>query len=174
MRTETSKAHANLDAALVKYDLTTRSGLSNYLNVHLLARHFLAENQSAYGTEIDHAESLSAIRSDLETLGVKAQKEIDWTPITAFHPIGLTYVIAGSSLGSKILYKEWAQSNDEAVIRAGKYMTAAKDGSDWSNFLTYIDATDFSANETDHIVVSANECFALYQAAVYHVNRAVS
>jgi len=171
LREETSCAHKSLDFALSCYDLTSRNGLANYLNVHLLVRDLLAKTHSGHEIEIDHSDSIAAIRSDLTKLGVSVVEDLHWMPKSYLHPVGLTYVIAGSSLGSKVLYKKWAQSTDDSVILAGEFMALAVDNSDWLKFLEYIDATSFSDSETDDIVMSANQRFTLYKTAAQQVDR---
>lgn len=172
LRTETSDAHEGVDSALIDYDLTDRSGLSDYLRVHFLARRCLAEHYTGHTIEIDHSQSLSDLRSDLRILGADLPRPMTMTSVGILHPVGVTYVVAGSSLGSKFLFKQWSRAADEVVKRAGIFMTLAKDNSDWKKFLAYIDAAAFSAKEIDKIVASANSCFAVFEAAIRTVERA--
>jgi len=118
LKRETWPAHKRLDQALIKHDLTTQLGLSSYLEVHYIARQTL--NATFSVTHKDSA--LELIRNDLTTLGVGEPLVLETDSFTNPHPVGLTYVIAGSSLGSKVLYKVWSRSLDETVKRAGKFM----------------------------------------------------
>ena len=170
LREKTSDAHEALDAALIDYDLTSRSGLRDYLRVHYRARVQLTKLYSGHPIEVDHTQSLSALQSDLSVLGAKLPHPMNLELSGDLHPVGVTYVVAGSSLGSKLLFKHWSRAVDEKVRQAGTFMTRAKDNADWIKFLAYIDAADFSAKEIEHIVISANGCFAIFEAAIHTVD----
>jgi heme oxygenase len=161
LKIETALAHQRLDHALIKHDLTSRQGLSDYLRVHYIARYALNSTFSVHNND----KAISYLSDDLATLGVtepvvEIKKEIE-----APHPLGLTYVIAGSSLGSKVLFSVWNSSTDKTVKRAGKFMAFAKDSSDWRDFLAHIAMYDYSEEEIKRIVRSANYCFAVFESA---------
>lgn len=161
LKNDTALAHQRLDHALIKHDLTSRQGLSDYLQVHYIARKAL---NSTFSVNNDD-KAISYLSADLATLGVIEPAVETKEIIEAPHPLGLTYVIAGSSLGSKVLYKVWSSSTDEIVKRAGKFMAFAKDNSDWRDFLAHIAMYDYSEKEIKEIVRSANYCFAVFESA---------
>jgi len=102
LRDQTQKAHKRLDAALIKHDLTTVSGLSAYLSVHYLAGKHLETITLEPDCHKDISRKISAIEADLDLLSVSSP---DWKAAPQArncHPLGLTYVIAGSALGSKL------------------------------------------------------------------------
>ena len=165
LRSKTASAHAQLDLALGEYNLTRRSDLSNYLRVHYLARLHLEDIFSTKEMRLSNQQKLNAIQSDFEVLGAELPQRMKRNNISSYHPIGLTYVMAGSSLGSKVLYKRWTASTDVIVQRAGKFITNAKDNSEWVVFLAHIGSLKVSQNEIDDIVLSANDVFEIYKTA---------
>ena len=161
LRTQTRPAHKLLDEALIEHDLTTRRGLSDYLKVHYVARHNL---DYAFDATLN-SEALTSIVNDLNTLGSKVPL-LDYKKVkTDLHPLGLTYVIAGSSLGSKVLYKIWDSSSDQLVVKARDFMTKSKDSSEWDLFLAQTKSTDYSEQEIVSIVQAANFCFDVFKSA---------
>jgi len=164
LRKKTSKAHAKLDASLIIYDLKTQEGLSSYLSVHYLARESLSKMSKTFSGERANIEKLKELRDDLKVLGVTPpENRLKVRSLT--HPLGLTYVIAGSSLGSKLLYENWLLTDDEVVGCAGKFLTSAKDSTDWLAFLNKTDKLELSTDELDRVVATANAVFEVFEAA---------
>lgn len=165
LREETSSAHTQLDQALISYDLSQKDGLTKYLTIHYLARLHLTKMLSSLENLRDDKARLEDLSMDLSLLGAPLPSwrvEPDQMPK---HPLGLIYVMAGSSLGSKILYKNWESSTDSLVKSANRFVTNAKNNDIWRRFLTYIERNEFSSEETQDIISSANFCFAVFEAA---------
>ncbi len=164
LRVGTSASHSRLDASLIEYDLTTRAGLKAYLSVHFVARENLHRISTEPNERQSHARKLGELRDDLRVLG-SAPPTVRLDDFAIRHPLGLSYVIAGSSLGSKLLYKQWLLSDDDVVGRAGQFLTSAKDSSDWVDFLKKTDTLCLSDSELDEVVASANTVFAVFENA---------
>ena len=171
LRAETASSHARLDAALVTYDLTNRSDLSDYLSVHYLARLQIAVIVSEDAARLSNQQKLADIRSDLEVLSLKPPQCMKRSNSTSYHPLGLTYVMSGSSLGSKLLYKHWATATDTIVQQAGTFITNSKDSSEWTFFLAHVKTLKVSHDEVSDIVASANSVFEIFEAANDQVKR---
>lgn len=165
LRFETAIAHERLDQALCVYDLTTQRGLAQYLKVHLLACLHLNQLTTDEGFRCEIATKISSIQADLGVLNTTLSSHKLPTSNAYQHPVGLTYVIAGSSLGGKLLFNDWAKTIDPVVKKAGKFMHSAKITDSWKKFLTYIDKNDFSSEEIEKIVSSANYCFGVFEYA---------
>lgn len=163
LRQETADAHAELDAALIEYDLTTRVGLASYLSVHHVARDALSPTFQGHDG-VRNTEILNDIKHDLAILGSVLPKNTVQAR-TDLHPLGLSYVIAGSSLGSKVLFKEWHHSKDPRVMSASKFMTSSKNSTDWLAFLKKTDSLQLSKVELSEAIDSANAVFLTYSAA---------
>lgn len=165
LREDTKDAHTRLDQALIKYDLTTLSGLTSYLSVHYLARLHLSEILVGYEYLRDESARLDDLRLDFSTLCVRPPRWETGLINVPQHPLGLIYVMAGSSLGGKILYKNWSATPDPLVKSANHFVTNSKDSEMWTRFLAYIQTEKFSDQETNRIVKSANYCFEVFEAA---------
>lgn len=165
LRSKTTEAHKRLDEALCVYDLKTRIGLTQYLKVHLLACLHLNELVTSDDLRCEMYEKIIALRSDLKVLNAAPSLSDILLPKTYQHPLGLTYVIAGSSLGGKLLAKQWAKSRDPVVRNAGKFINNAKATDSWKRFLTYTELNSFNPEEVEKIISAANYCFSVYEAA---------
>ena len=165
LRDQTQKAHKRLDAALIKHDLTTVSGLSAYLSVHYLAGKHLETITLEPDCHKDISRKISAIEADLDLLSVSSP---DWKAAPQArncHPLGLTYVIAGSALGSKLLFKSWSSSSDANVLNAKNFMTYSKDSKLWNKFLSRAEKTSPKKAELNEVIEAANHCFGIFEAA---------
>jgi len=161
----TQQAHERLDKALIRYDLTTLPGLRAYLSVHFLARIHIQKILTGYENLRDDKEKLFSLRADFEGLNVRPPSWREAPEIGNYHPLGLIYVMAGSSLGSNLLFKQWSKAMDINVLSVNNFMTSAKDNQLWRNFLVHISNTSFSEAETKSIVAAANHCFSVFEAA---------
>lgn len=164
LREKTSAAHSDLDAALIKYDLKTQSGLGSYLSVHAIARQCIGESSKDFRDLIKNHAKIRDLRADLSVLGVSLPV-CGMQRFNIIHPLGLIYVIAGSSLGSKILYKDWAMADDCVVKCAGKFLTSSKESADWVDFLERTDKLKLTQTELDDVVLTANTVFSIYKTA---------
>ena len=173
LKSGTYQAHKALDAELIGYDLTDRFELSQYLCVHYLARTSLSEIMSFHNQKSSNQKMLNDIALDLKILEVEPPLLKVNLGKAISHSLGLTYVLAGSSLGSKVLYKQWTLSSDDRVKRAGHFMKSSKDSSDWKTFLARLDTLMLTRPEIEHVVASANCVFEIYQAACDQVNGTV-
>jgi heme oxygenase len=165
LREETSDAHTQLDKALISYDLSQKDGLAKYLTIHHLARQHLTKMLSGLEDLRDDLARLEDLSMDLSTLGAPLPSWIITPDKSPKHPLGLIYVMAGSSLGSKILYKNWESSTDSSVKSANRFVTNAKNNDIWKRFLAYIERNEFSREETEDIISAANFCFTVFEAA---------
>ena len=165
LRRETETAHKRLDDALIKHDLTTLSGLRSYLSVHFLARDYLQNIMTGYEALRDDKEKLSNLRADFDVLDMPLPQWKDMPDRESHHPLGLIYVIAGSALGSKLLYKHWSAASDPDVLEVKNFMTCAKDSRIWADFLVHLNANQFTPAETHDMILGAEYCFGVFEAA---------
>lgn len=169
LRSETAEAHERLDKELDSYDLTDHLSLSKYLCVHYLARSELSNLITVGKNRISNEQKIADIVKDLKVLAVNPPAILKFENRRPYHPLGLTYVMAGSSLGSKILYKRWNSGSNDAVKNAGRFLTSSKDSTEWKAFLVSIADLNIPPQEVEHIVTSANAVFMIYKTANDHV-----
>jgi len=165
LRADTATAHQALDDALGVYDLTRVTGVSNYLSVHYLARLHLCKYIEDTPNRWDNACRLSDLKSDLSALTCPLPHWGEGLSVQKCHMLGLTYVIAGSSLGSKILYKRWLCATNERVKKAGRFLESSRNSVSWNKFLEDINEADFTEGEVQQIVAAANHGFSIFQVA---------
>ncbi len=165
LRDDTKAAHSRLDAALIKYDLTSAGGLHSYLSVHYLARLHLSDILFGYDDLRDESERLDDLQADISELGAALPVWASRPKRANMHALGLIYVMAGSSLGGKVLFKEWDCSRDPVVKNANRFVTRSKDSAVWTKFLAHLGAQSFSHQEIAQIVESANHGFEIFEAA---------
>lgn len=170
LRTSTCHAHKILDASLISYDLTEPLGLSQYLCVHYLARSALSKIMTLDNQKVSNQKKLNDIELDLEQLETEAPLFKSNLNEGVFHMLGIDYVLAGSSLGSKVLYKHWSLATNEKVKQANHFMTSAKDSADWKTFLTRLDSLKLTRVEIEQVVATANHVFEIYQTAYEQIN----
>lgn len=172
LRNGTHHAHKRLDQGLASCDLSTRDGLIDFLSVQYLARTHIAEHICGYEQLRDDDEKLADLKADFAGLGIAPPRWADTPPISSHHALGYAYVLAGSSLGGRILYQNWASTTDPAVRRSHAFITNSKCQNMWRQFTAYITSHTFNAQETEQIVQSAISCFEVFEAANAQISRA--
>ena len=170
LRSETRDSHSRLDAALITHDLTTLPGLRAFLSVHYLARMHLQKILSGYEFLRDDSEKIAMLCADFDIMDVPLPRWETEPEIGDFHSLGLIYVMAGSALGGKLLYKQWSAAQDTHVLNVKNFMTGAKDHQCWNGFLSYINAQRFDPMEMDKMIVAANYSFGVFEAANNQMN----
>jgi heme oxygenase len=171
LRLKTARAHKKLDEALGVFDLKTPKGLSQYLKVHLVAYRNLRglSAEAAFIQDIDY--KISLLCTDLDLLGEPPAPLDVVAKGRKHHLTGLTYVIAGSSLGGKLLARDWALSRDPVVKKAGNFINNASITDCWREFLAHIELSRYKPAEVEQIVHAAIYCFGVYQAAYEAVSK---
>lgn len=172
LKLETNAEHRQLDDLLSELQLETRKGLVQFLQMQEAAMSKIEPLlvQAKFRGPPSH---LSLIRSDLQSLGVSKSVNfsVNYKPL---HPVGLTYVIAGSHFGNKVLRAQWALSEDLAVLSAKNFLTSDLMRDYWPYFLSYLRDNDFDDAERTHIIESAKSCFQIFGAAYMSLEKAVS
>ena len=176
LREQTRDAHDSVDTLFGQHDLATREGLSITLQAHAIAlRRSLAalpgRNSRSYARTL--LIMLAAIESDLAALGVSPTGVDQSDPTdTAIHPLGLIYVIAGSSLGARILLSDIRKSNDPDVVSATRYFSCPESAEMWKSVSTTLMRWTGSKDEEKMIIASAQTAFLWFEAAHRSVQKA--
>lgn len=161
LRTETSGAHEALDTLASTFDLTERSGLTAFLQMHeaaLRALIGLQTNCICAGAMQDlHQRALT----DLETLGAEPLP-VALTIPEPFTALAIDYVIAGSRLGAQVLERRWRAATDPDITRASAFFTAPTYIECWRAVCAQCAAIDGNGSTARTIVLHANRIFALY------------
>ncbi|KCZ56302.1 hypothetical protein HY29_09635 [Hyphomonas beringensis] len=171
LKAETAEDHARLDAMMSQHDLTTPEGLAVYLQINYLALTCLEPVITGHQDLPPPRLLLSEIRQDLSELGAPLPRWEDQPDPGQPHPLGLIYVIAGSSLGARFLYLQWQKAENPAVQNAGRYLSSLKAESDWNLFLGHASEIDADEAEILQIVRSARVGFKIFSSACAQLNR---
>ncbi|MBR9808032.1 MAG: biliverdin-producing heme oxygenase [Alphaproteobacteria bacterium] len=154
-----------------RQDLTTPEGLAVYLQVNYLALTCLEPVMAGHQDLLAPRLPLPEIRQDLSALGAPLPQWDERPDPGNPHPLGLIYVISGSSLGARFLYLQWAKTENISVRAAGNYLSSLKAESDWNLFLRHTSDIETDEAETLQIVRSARVGFSIFSTACEQLNR---
>ena len=163
LRQDTRKAHEMLDNAVGALDLSKYQDFCIYAQAHYAAYDYLHRKTKHQNGLMSHRRALAL--ADLYVLG-KKPKDLDMvTPQNEWNSDGLTYVIAGSHLGSKLLAKQWKMSTDTRVTSAHRLLTDHKLMDCWKMQIDKLSKMPASGSVADHAIDSAIACFAVFENA---------
>lgn len=123
--------HDELDAMFAALDLGHADGFARFVGVHLACFEMMLE-QADHGSTSQCLlrDMVDGLTLDADLLGsgrLQTDAKLEKTP----DPLAVDYVVAGSRLGSKVLFKRWAAATDPAVQRANNYFGLDSDASFW-------------------------------------------
>jgi len=161
LRETTRREHELIDARLSLLDLTTIQSYRIFLNIHYSALRSLAvawrrEDHQEFGGLLDR------LRADLAALGAAVDERI--LPVDAAlapaHRLGVSYVIRGSRLGSKLLSRRVPEQLSNSYL-------VHEPALPWPMFLRELDlqAEDSGYHAQAQIVEGAKLAFAAFAAA---------
>ena len=158
LRIETRFDHDLVDAAMTDLQLDRREGLIAWLQMHRAELHRLEPVMAQLGANAPPVIS-HLIDADLMALGVNLPVlPIDRSAMH-LHPLGLTYVIAGSHFGAKVLRERWRLSHDVSVKAAHHMLNSELMALYWPRFVGLLNATKPDQAETVAIIAAAKACF---------------
>lgn len=165
LRQATAAAHARVDAVVggAFEDAVRYAG-------YLRGMHrFLVEARGVLAGRQDLAGPIARLEADLRDLGTRplparARPAADAAVATGWH-----YVIAGASLGARLLVRRAAALGFDARHGA-RYLHAHAGGGDWPAFLATLDARPLPVAAHPAATAAAQEAFAAAEAA-FHAAR---
>jgi heme oxygenase len=173
LKEATRQAHDKVDDGFSHFDISLKTDYCQFLQAQLLG-HEAAHSLCAADTGPKAMTSrIQALKDDIAILGGAALKPLP-KPSSKAHPLGLTYVIAGSWHGTSVLRKAWSRSSDETVLAANNFMDASALKAEWSEVLAIFKTQSFTSSETEKIVASANQTFAIFEQGLKRVGAAVA
>lgn len=165
LRQITREPHDRLDALMRPLDVSKASGLGVFLQIqHYALRHLVPVIAQSQQFSFKKA-YLRSIELDLTALSVSAATFPAFKDIRTMHPLGATYVVAGSHSGAKLMLKRWLESDDPQVIKAGHYLRSASEGDIWPEVSDYLKSCRLGDREEKDVLQSALLSFALYEHA---------
>lgn len=166
LRERTREAHGRVDALYGRLVLADRDGLSQFLTAHYLA---LKPVEAAIGARAAHDDLppvlAPLVRRDLEALGMPVPGAPEFEMLEHADPDGLSYVVAGSHLGARVLRRQWARSDDGDVRAAGRYLSSDAMAAFWPGFVERLNARPTTLDIAERVVGGAVAAFSVFERA---------
>ncbi|WPZ33952.1 biliverdin-producing heme oxygenase [Thalassobaculum sp. OXR-137] len=162
LRRETRALHQRTEALLQHLDIRTRAGLDSFLLVH----HAVVMPMERRLAASDMTRRWPFRLTDLlvEDLEERALKPTAGVPAARFEdadPVGLSYVLGGSRLGSRVLLKRLA-----GACPAPRYLSRAPDDEIWPWTLSLLNSPEAAAAPREDVLQGAEIAFASFADAV--------
>lgn len=162
LRRDLSVIHSELDAVAGRMDLETRRGYVSFLRLHEAGLSATRDICCPADVAAMRDDLCERVQRDLAELGADPVVVIQAPP--GLHPLALTYVLAGSRLGSNLLRQRWEQGSlaksglPTAFMKAPAYIEV------WRAFCE--EASLLPANDAfaDRILADAIKVFQVFQA----------
>lgn len=172
MRTQTAQAHSSVDTAIGTLDTleSYRSYLASLYSFRKSIEDRLVE--TAFPVAIGDwrpAFIADAIALDMEDLGVR-RPDVPHFPFALQGDalLGTLYVLEGSSLGARILFKRAQALGLSAEFGARHLALQGSDIDGWRGFLSILEATE--PFDIDNAVAASNTAFATAHTAFAKAN----
>lgn len=165
LREVTRDAHERLDQGISALDLRTRDGFVRFCQCHIASFRALAPRSGDPAMRDQLCGFVARLEDDLATLGQpESRGNTGCGPV--FDDLSVAYIVHGSRLGTKVLRRTWAESDDPLVRQASAYMSGDIDGLAWRETCASLDALDPLATRGRTIANEALEIFALFQRSL--------
>ena len=171
LKEQTRAAHDRVDAGFGALDISRRSDFTTFLRGQHIG-HILTQASYPPGEAFPALEErIKAIAADLRVLGGDAARPtpdfIDkYVKTDPNHPLGLTYVIAGSLHGTNVLRKMWAKAADDVVLSADNFMNFSGLNPEWAEVISALKTEAFSMVDELQIIRTVNYTFDLFNAGL--------
>ena len=101
---------------------------------------------------------------DLEVLGAPAPKPRDWSfPESAAARLGLAYVVEGSSLGGKVIYRQLDYLFGRSAAGRQFFRGSASDGPRWQALCRRVESEGQVPCAVGEMIAGATAAFALFE-----------
>ena len=165
LREATGAVHERLHLAPPFADLANQKlDLAGYRNLlaSIAAFHFTVRR----GGDIEDSR-LDLLASDLEALGTPAPLRSDWNfPRTAAERLGLAYVVEGSSLGGKVIYRQLDYLFENSPAGRRFFRGTSSDGARWQALCRKLETEGQAPGAIDGMISGAAATFALFEQLV--------
>lgn len=169
LKQQTGPHHARVDDALSGLDIAQPDGLARFLGIHLSCfKAMTAVAADGSETRANLAEMETRIQTDLDRLG--KTKCAGLTPgLSDTDPLALDYMVEGSRLGSQILKRRWAASQDTSVQAANAYFSLEPTAGRWRRVCDDLAAIPAASQRASKITADTCNLFDIfYRASIGH------
>ncbi len=159
LRAATGDAHAAVDAAYGRFDLTDRAGYAGFLIAHARILPPIERALASYPALPAFAARSDALADDLTRIGAAWPDPLPVSIADDAAAWGIFYVVEGSRLGGVMLARSVPADLPVA------YLSSAHTRGGWRGIRAAIDSAAQGDAWTDRAVAAARECFAWYGRA---------
>lgn len=169
LKKATADLHRAVERQFETLDIRTIPGMTMFLQAHAVAVGAIAE---ALGPHAEDGPCFTALRAalsrDLASIGARKPPAAAHPPTDA-HPLGLTYVVAGSRLGARVLHGQALTSPDERVRSASGYLAPDLCADLWARVKRQLETLAPVEAERERIISGAFAGFACFENALRSV-----
>lgn len=166
LRTETYHLHEKVErsdcfSALTRPTLTVRSYIQALMRLGRLLQQYepaLLKHFPVESSGYQYQPRLPLIVDDLKKLDVRLGQQTKKSELSFHEAIGVSYVIEGSTMGGKVIYKHLQRVNAIANVGAVSYFNFYKEAT-WASFVAWLTVQNFRTNEVDKICLGAINAF---------------
>lgn len=170
LKQQTQAHHEDVDRAMSELDLAVAADYARFLQINLLGFRAM---RAAVPAESAAALSLAAMirqaTADLAVLG-RADPGLPLPVLAPVHPLAAEYVIEGSRLGSQVLKRLWARSEDANVLQAGAYLTQPRAAEAWRDVCARLSTIDATSSEAAEIIQDSRRIFDCFLEVCQQLN----
>ena len=167
LRTETRSLHEDVDGAFAPLDLSRREDYVRFLQAHHAALAPLERARAAADWPSGLPAPLDAaplVAADLADLGEEPGTAIELAP--GFEPVGVTYVLAGSRMGNKLLRQQVHEATDG---RPTRYVDSEPLDSFGRDYLVALKSMD-AGRDAGQVLAGARCAFTMFKRASGSMN----
>lgn len=174
LRTNTSQLHQSLEKLPLSQKLTAKDlSVKDYIEYLMLMKEVISYTEKNIFpfvanviTDINERRKLPLIESDLQYFNAPVNLISDFnyetsSEVNEAFALGIMYVIEGSSLGGRVLFKNAATILNVTEEKGGSYFAGyqSKTGSMWKMFLDKLCEYEQKTNNEVEIINGANVAF---------------
>lgn len=167
LRRETEAEHQQLDDLVTRLDLGQVDDLARFFRMHLACFDGMAVHSA------DHRlrDMITALRSDLVALGCADRPApVALAPV---HPLAVDYILAGSRMGTKVLRKRWARSDNPLVQAACNYFSLDSTPGEWADTCARLNTVQTTSVAADQIVRDSRMIFERFVTSFHRASATV-
>ena len=166
LRAETNEDHARIDALFSTLDLTQPTPLGHFLAAHHAGftsmRREATRDSSHVGVRL-LCEMIDALQQDLfvlqrKTLTIQGSKVCGEA---------VDHIVLGSRLGTAVLRRQWAASNDENVRRASHYFSLAGHSKAWRAHTEKLSTMSATGERAETLISDTKQLYRLFERSFH-------
>ena len=166
LRDATDAAHERLHQAepfaAIAAERLSRAGYTDLL-ARIAAFHFTIDTPAPDPEDTRRA----LLKADLDTVRAPAPAPLAWSaPPSRAGRLGCAYVVAGSALGGKVIYRQLDYLFGDSPDGRRFFRGASGDGARWRALCDRLETEGAEAGAVDRMIAGAKAAFALFERSI--------